>query len=168
MDRSPTNGATPRADTGDILLAAVDEMSAGDILALVRGASNSGGGIPPEKHAKSVKRHNLLSVLAVLLLGSGGLVANYYTTAALARSNADAIEKHSERPAHPQAVEELRVIKVRIDGIGKDTAATRKKTTEIQSGIQELKEEAQTDKQKRLEEENKKLEREIRRLERER
>jgi hypothetical protein len=128
------------------------------------GGNGNGSGVPPERHAKSLKRHNWMTTLLVLLFGSGGIVASYYATKHRSETNSTQIEEHKAKPMHDGAAEEYELIKVRIVGMETKFTAVEDGQLKITKGIDELKQENV----KRLEDEKTALEREVRRLRRDR
>lgn len=144
----PGNGAVPHTvepeDTGEILLSAAGDLSNAELIqsfiaAIDRKLSSgdSGGGAP--KHVKQIKRHNWMTALAVLLFGSGGIVAAHYATEARSKTNSEAIQAHDV--AIKDNTTRIVQIKYSLDSVGAEVSKAVEGQREIANGIRELKQE---------------------------
>ena len=104
------------------------EIQAANLLKLVNGS----------------KRNKVLGAALVLLLGSGGIVASYFATEALAKRNANDIEDNSTR------IEEVHE---KVSDIEDDVDDISKSQVIIVEGIESLKREKVEDLKKELEDE---------------
>ncbi len=136
----------------------ISELSAGD---------GGGGGDAPEKHAKSIKRHNWITVIMALLLGPGGIVTAMYVMDGRSKSNekevqvlraADAIQK----PKVDKNTEDIQQLKSDVKGINESVGEMKGQQTTIVEGITALKQE----KVDKLEADLARAERELRRRDR--
>ena len=132
----------------------IDKMRQSDFVEAValklieKGApGGSDGGIPPEKYAKSMKRHNWLAIVMSLLLGPGGAIAVIYATSDMAKANSKEVEhlKESSRtaiwPRIEKTEESVRLIRIQVDTIKTSVKQIKGSNADIVKGIQELKKE---------------------------
>lgn len=127
----------------------------------LKGDGNGGdGGIPPDKHAKSLKRHNWITTLVVLLLGPGGAFAVIYATNDRSKSNTEDVK--AMKPRVEKAESDVRIIRVRIGDMQGSMNGIKTQQTVIAEGIEDLKKENVT----RLQQELKDAKRELRRRDR--
>lgn len=168
MTRHPTdNGQTPiptsLEDIGvEPLRAALEsnpELAVRSISKLIEMSGDGNGGMPPGAHAKSVKRHNLLTIVAVLLSMGGGSVGIFYATEARTKTNEAAIEKHGAAPMHEAANERFINVENRVGVVEKAVGEIKTGQKAIKDGIDELKEEQVDDLKDKLKEAERKLER---------
>lgn len=93
------------------------------------------------KLAHGTKRNKALGAALVLLLGSGGIVASYFATEALAKRNAEDIEDHGSKGMHDGAAEQLDEVHEKIGDLEGDVEDIAKTQTIIVEGIESLKRE---------------------------
>jgi len=156
-------------DFAEVLSTLVAQKSKGS------GGGGDGGGGPPIDLKKFRKGNWMVNALIGAVVAASGAFAAYKATEARSIDNQEAIQKHADLPAHPQAQEEMRVIKARIGTIKNDISGDpatgqpglKQDVKQIAQGVEQLKKEAQTEKQKRLEDKAEEQERKIRQLERE-
>ena len=169
MSRAPTDpgngsvtGPMPDIDTGRIRKTISSESGhtvheLAEALSELMGSNggDSGGGVPPETHLKTLKKHNWITAVLVLLFGSGGVMGSYYATKSRAEANETRSIKNDSRIE--ANIENVRLIRVDVSGL----AVAQEKTTEaledVSKGLGELKEESLD----KLKEEKRVLEREL-------
>ena len=97
------------------------------------------------------RKNKVLGAALVLLLGSGGIVASYFATEALAKRNAEDIDDHGAKGMHDGAAEQLDELDEKIDDLEGDVEDIAKTQGIIVEGIESLKREKVEDLKKELE-----------------
>lgn len=115
------------------------------------------GGVPPEKHAKSIKRHNWAAIILALILGPGGALTVVYATSDRSKANSIKLEQVEKIEPRVEKVEDsVELIQVDVSRMGSKVDSVEATQKVIVDGIEELKQEnveSLKDKNARLERE---------------
>lgn len=106
------------------------------------GDGGGGNSDAPDRHAESIKKHNLITILLTLLLGPGGAIAVVYATSDRAKANSYEV-KHLKtlEPRVDNAEKEIHIIKADVSGINQSMKEVKASSKAIAVGIEELKQE---------------------------
>jgi len=109
-------------------------------------AGGGGSGVPPEEHAKSIKRHNWGTIILAALLGPGGFITAWYALVDRSKDNSakveqlDAASKSMDERVE-QTEKDVKYIKVRVGEVSSTMSNIQVQQTEISNGIKALKQE---------------------------
>jgi len=122
------DGAASRVTTHDIATTLMELMD------------GSGGGGRGGSHVKQIKRHNLGTILAVVISVVGGGVGSYYALVDRSKHNEEAAEQNAKRIDETE--KDVKFIKVKVNDIDNSMDKMSIEQTVIKDGINELKKES--------------------------